>query len=233
MGGTTYEGVFNIEVEKHPHAIDIEFFSGPEAGNRNYGIFELDGDRLTICLAMGGQNRPPAFRTSPGSHCALESLHRVSSTRPHAVDGGTPQPSPERLTPEAIAEQFAYVPSPTVARLQGEWTCVRLVQDGSELPSNMAGAGRRTAVKNEIKVTFGGQVMLHALVRLHENTDPIQVDYCLLAAPVKGILQYGVVKWMGDEICVCMASPGTPRPTDFTCPAGSGQSLSQWRFLRK
>jgi uncharacterized protein (TIGR03067 family) len=229
MGGTNYEGIFNIDVDKQPHGIDIEFVSGPEAGNWNYGIFELDGDRLTICLAIGGQKRPPAFRTSPGSHCALETLHRVSSSRPLAVDGGIAQPRPERLTPEAMAEQFAYVESLTLNRLQGVWNSVRLVQDGSEIPANMLGAGRRTAVKNEIKVTFSGQMMLHALVRIHENTNPIQVDYCLLAGPVKGILQYGIMKWVGDVICVCMSMPGAQRPTDFTCPAGSGQSLSQWR----
>ena len=41
----TYEGVFNINVEAQPHEIDIEFVAGPEAGNWNFGIFRLDGDR--------------------------------------------------------------------------------------------------------------------------------------------------------------------------------------------
>jgi uncharacterized protein (TIGR03067 family) len=232
MGGTNYEGVFNIDVEKDPHAIDFEFVSGPEAGNWNYGIFELAGDSLKICLDMGGQNRPPAFRTTPGSHCALEILRRASATRPDSVTGGTPQPPPERLAPEAIAVEFAYVDSPTLARLQGEWTSVRLVQDGNELPSNMATAGLRVATKNEIKVTFGGQMMLHALVRIHEDKDPIEVDYCLLAGPVKGVLQFGIMKWIGDDACFCMASPRNPRPTDFSCAPGNGQSLSQWRLKK-
>jgi uncharacterized protein (TIGR03067 family) len=179
MGGTTYEGVFNIDVEKNPHAIDIEFVSGPELGNWNYGIFELAGERLTICLDMGGHDRPPAFRTTQGSHCALEILRRASAARPDSVTGGTLQPRPERVAPETIAVEFAYVDSPTLARLQGQWTSVRLVQDGNELPSGMATTGHRIATKNEIKVTFGGQMMLHALVRIHESTDPIQVDYCL------------------------------------------------------
>jgi uncharacterized protein (TIGR03067 family) len=42
----TYEGVFNIDVEADPHAIDIEFVAGPEAGNRNLGIFRLAGDEV-------------------------------------------------------------------------------------------------------------------------------------------------------------------------------------------
>jgi uncharacterized protein (TIGR03067 family) len=232
MGGTSYEGVFNIDVEKDSHAIDIEFVSGPESGNWNYGIFELAGDRLKICLDMGGHNRPTAFRTTPGSHCALEILRRASATRPDSVTGGTPQPPPEGLAPETIAVEFAYVDSPTLARLQGQWASVRLLQDGNELPSSMATTGQRVATENEIKVTFGGQVMLHALVRIHESTDPIEVDYCLLAGPVEGVLQFGIMKWIGDEVCFCMAPPRNPRPTDFSCAPGSGQSLSQWRLMK-
>jgi uncharacterized protein (TIGR03067 family) len=97
----------------------------------------------------------------------------------------------------------------------------------------MATTGRRLATNNEIKVTFGGQTVLHALVRINESTDPIQVDYCLLAGPVKGVLQFGIMKWIGDEVCVCMAPPRNPRPTDFKCAPGSGQSLSQWRLMKK
>ena len=172
MGGTSYEGVFNIDVEKDSHAIDIEFVSGPESGNWNYGIFELAGDRLKICLDMGGHNRPTAFRTTPGSHCALEILRRASATRPDSVTGGTPQPPPEGLAPETIAVEFAYVDSPTLARLQGQWASVRLLQDGNELPSSMATTGQRVATENEIKVTFGGKVMLHALVRISRKHGP-------------------------------------------------------------
>jgi uncharacterized protein (TIGR03067 family) len=231
MGGTAYEGLFNIDVEKSPHAIDIEFVSGPEAGNWNYGIFTLDVDRLTICLDMGGKGRPSAFRTAPGSYCALETLHRTSSTRPETVTGGAAQPRPAVET--GSPEDFVYVESSTLNRLQGDWSAVKVVHDGNELPPAMCATGLRTATKNELKVIFGGQVMVHALVRIHESTNPTNVDYCLLAAPVRGMLQYGIMKWVGDEACFCMASTGTPRPTDFSCPAGSGQTLSQWRLRKR
>src|SRR5205814_3413943 len=128
----------------------LEFVSGPEAGNWNYGIFELSHDHLRICLNMGGHNRPPAFSTAPGSHCALETLRRASAARPDAVAGGTPQPRPERVAPEVMATEFGHVDSPTLARLQGRWTSVRLAQDGNELPSETATAGRRVATRNEI-----------------------------------------------------------------------------------
>ena len=229
--GTVYEGLFNIDVEMDPHAIDIEFVSGPEAGNSNHGIFALDGDRLTICLDMSGKSRPPAFTTAPGSHCALEVLRRASSTRPESVKGGTATPRSKSIVETASPAEFTYVESPTLARLQGEWSAVKVVQDGQDLPAAMCAAGRRTAKKNELKVTMAGQVMLHALVRIDELADPVRVDYCHLVGPVKGVVQLGIMKWLGAEMCSCMAPPGAPRPVDFTCPAGSGHTLSQWRLV--
>ena len=72
----TYEGTFNINVEAQPHEIDIEFIAGPEAGNCNFGIFQIAGDRLNLCLDMNGQPRPTEFCTSQGSGHAYEQLAR-------------------------------------------------------------------------------------------------------------------------------------------------------------
>src|SRR5262249_32874943 len=86
----TYEGIFNINVETDPHEIDIDFVAGPEAGNRNFGIFRLDGDGLEICLDMNGKTRPKEFRSTGGAGRAVERLARVSDTRPDNVTGGAP-----------------------------------------------------------------------------------------------------------------------------------------------
>jgi uncharacterized protein (TIGR03067 family) len=188
--------------------------------------------RMTICLDMGGKRRPRDFSTRPGSHCALETLRRTSTARPEAVEGGT---TPQNKTVPEIASpaDFAYTETPTLLKLQGEWTAVKIVQDGQELPAAMCAAGRRTAKQNELKITMAGQVMLHALVRIDENFDPMRVDYCHITGPVKGILQLGIMRWSGAEVCSCMAPPGAPRPTDFTCPPGSGHTLSQWRPAKR
>ena len=94
----------------------------------------------------------------------------------------------------------------------------------------MLRTGIRVATKNEIRISFGGQIMIHALVRLDENTDPMHVDYYNTGGACKGTIQYGLLKWIGDETCFCMAAPGQPRPGDFTCPAASGRTFSQWQL---
>ena len=226
-----YEGIFNINVEAQPHEIDIEFVAGPEAGNWNFGIFRLDGDQLEICLDMSGKPRPAKFGTSQGSGHAYETLKRSSQARPNDVTGGTPSarlPSP----PVQECVGFDYVESSTLAKLHGEWVPVKIVRDGVELPLMMLRTGLRSAKTNEVKISFGGQTTIHALVRLDESKDPTHVDYYNLGGACKGAIQLGLMKWIDDEVCFCMAAPNDCRPADFTCPAGSGRTLSQWRLKK-
>jgi uncharacterized protein (TIGR03067 family) len=254
----TYEGVFNIDVEAEPHGIDIGFVVGPEAGRSNFGIFRLDGDQLELCLDVNGRPRPADFGTWPGSGHALEILRRASRSRPESVTGGAssstegedgrrkaagtqgsgakgadtkqranaPQHDP---SPKTDRRAFAYVPSPTLARLAGEWQAEKIVRDGMPLPKSMLATARRSAKANEIEIRVGGQLIIHALVRLDETTAPVHVDYYLLGAASEGSVQHGLFEWRGETACFCMAPPGQARPADFESPKGSGRTSSCWR----
>lgn len=228
--GAIYEGVFNIDVEKQPHGIDIEFVEGPEAGNTNYGIFALsDEDELTICLDMTGNGRPGKFKTSSGSGHALERLRRASKSRPTDVKGGTGKNKSKERTKCGSAADFSYRPDETLTKLQGTWVAVGLTQDGQAMPSFIAATGKRVAEKNELKVWFGGQLVIHALVKIDEQSSPTNVDYLHKMGAGEGMLQHGIMKWEGEEACFCMAPPGSARPSDFSCPKGSGQMYTRWR----
>jgi uncharacterized protein (TIGR03067 family) len=227
----TYEGIFNINVEAQPHEIDIEFVAGPEAGNWNFGIFRLDGQQLEICLDMNGKPRPAEFGTSLGSGRAYETLNRSSKARPADVTGGTPSALPQSPPPQDCA-RFDLVESPTLTKLQGEWTPVKIVRDGQELPAMMLRTGLRSVEANEVKISFGGQMMIHALIRIDEITDPMHVDYFNLAGACQGANQLGIMKWIDADVCFCMAAANDPRPNDFACAAGSGRTFSQWRLKK-
>jgi uncharacterized protein (TIGR03067 family) len=226
-----YEGIFNINVEAEPHEIDIEFIEGPEAGNWNFGIFRFSGDQLEICLDLNGKPRPRDFSARAGSGHACEILERTSQVRPTKVTGGTPS-SPQQRPPAPDRAGFAFVETATLARLQGEWTAQKIVRDGLELPAMMLRTGRRVAVKNEIKISFGGQLMIHALVRIDESKNPIHVDYCNVGGACPDTVQHGIFEWQDEDACFCMAAPGQPRPADFTCASGSGRTFSQWRMKK-
>lgn len=228
---TSYEGIFDIDIEQTPHTIDIDFVEGPEAGNRSEGIFELDGDRLTICLGFTGVARPTVFKTTRGSGHALEQLVRANHARPAGVDGGTPQPkapAPARASAQDAAA-FADEVTPALKKLQGEWQPTELVTDGQPLAPDMLAYGSRAFTGVETKVVFGGQTMLHAKVRINDATSPIEVDYLNLVGSKKGSISLGLMEWTSDELVICMGAPGAARASDLTCAKGSGRTLSRWK----
>lgn len=226
MADSSYDGVFTIDVEATPAHIDIEFVEGPEAGQTCNGIYEIDGDRLTLCLGLVGAARPSGFATARGSGHALEHLRRASAARPVTVTGGTRRQRAavvDREDPAAFEVEMTAL----MRRLEGEWVPVRLVTDGRPLADQLLAFGSRTCVGNEVKVVFGGQVMLHAKVRIDEAAAPIAVDYLSLSGPRKGTVSRGVMEWIGHEVRFLMAAPGQPRPAGFE-DAATG-TLSQWR----
>jgi len=74
--GATYEGTIEVDASANPKTLSMKFTEGPEKGNTNFGIYELDGDTWKICLTMTGGPPPPKFATAPGSGQALEVLTR-------------------------------------------------------------------------------------------------------------------------------------------------------------
>lgn len=223
-----YEGIFTIDVERDPQRIDIDFVEGPEAGNRCEGLFALDGDQLTFCLGLVGSSRPEGFATSAGSGHALEVLVRADGARPAGVDGGTAPVRVAGPAPVAGGEFVAEV-TPTVARLQGEWVPLELVNSGAPLQASFLPYGSRTQTGVETKVVFGGQVMVHAQVRFAEDTMPMEVDYLNLIGKGKGTVSRGIFRWDGEEAVFCIGAAGGPRPADFRSEAGSGCTFSRWK----
>jgi uncharacterized protein (TIGR03067 family) len=228
-----YDGVFTIDAATEPMRIDIEFVEGPEAGNWSYGIFELNGDQLTMCLGLAGASRPSGFSTKAGSGHALERLRRASAARQPRATGGTRAAAKASqaavVTAPAIdASAFDVPMTPLFRRLEGEWSAVQLIRDGEEMRADWLPYGSRAATGNEVKVVFGGQVMVHAKVRIDERATPVAVDYLNLAGVAKGKISLGIMDWVGDDARFLIASPGQPRPANFQSP-GKEQTLSRWR----
>jgi uncharacterized protein (TIGR03067 family) len=223
-----YDGRLAIDISVSPFHITIDFVEGPEAGNRSYGIYELNGDRLMLCLGLAGASRPAGFAATKGSGHVLQYLRRTSARRPANVTGGTPQPEPTVSVQREDPSAFDVPMTPLMQRLEGEWIPVKLVMDGKPMPDEWLSFGSRTTAGNEMKVVFGGQVMVHAKVRLDETTMPIAVDYLNLNGRQAGTVSRGIMEWMGDEVRFLIASPGHPRPTSFASSATAG-TFSQWQ----
>lgn len=118
--------------------------------------------------------------------------------------------------------------TPLLGRLQGEWIPTELVMDGKPMPKEWLAFGLRTTQGNEMRVTFNGQAMAHAKMRLDERASPVAVDYLNLSGRSKGSVSLGIMEWIGDEVRFLMAAPGDPRPVTFDTVAKSA-TLSRWR----
>lgn len=232
-----YEGVLTVDAAAEPPRIDLEFVEGPEAGNSSYGIYQLHGDQLTICLGLTGAPRPKSFSTKKGSGHALERLRRVDAKRPaHVTGGARERVASERSGAEHGAEphvmfdakSFDVAMTPLLEKLQGEWAAVELVTAGEPMRSDWLAFGSRTTTGNEMKVVFGGQVMAHARMKFDERASPIAVDYLNLSGGAKGRVSLGIFEWIGDDARFLIAGPGQPRPKGFDA-SGKGLTLSRWK----
>ncbi len=222
--GAAYEGAIELDTTQSPKHFNLVFTEGPEKGNTNRGIYELDGDTWRICLNMTGGARPANFATTPGSGLALETLHR-----------GTVAVQTKAAAQPKAAKAIA-VPAPEgdpAPELAGEWSMESCVMDGRPLEAEFLSYGKRTATATELTVTMGPQVMLRAAYRVDRSTEPHSMNYTLAHGPHKGKTQRGIYQWENGALTTCFAAPEGQRPSDFSSTPGDGRTLTVWQPQRK
>lgn len=67
VNGNTYKAEFKADAKAQPHAtLDVTITDSPDdngKGRVGKAIYKLEGDKLTICVSMPGNDRPGAFST--------------------------------------------------------------------------------------------------------------------------------------------------------------------------
>ena len=198
--GDDYSG--KVTIDARAKTIDLTFETGPEKGNRNLGIYKLDGDRWTMCLATRGDVRPSEFATRPGTGFALETLRRGVSDAGPKVSLGDIVAAPE---------------------LEGEWQMLGCAIDGKPLPAEYVKQGKRVAKANDMIVTVSGQTMLRARFNVNRSTQPLSIDYLTS----QGKLQHGIYRIEKEVLETIFSAPGSARPRDFKPAAGT--TWSKWK----
>jgi uncharacterized protein (TIGR03067 family) len=74
--GRTTSGDFKIDPTVKPKAIDITITDGPNKDKTAKGIYELNGDTQTICVAAPGKPRPSEFVSKPESGSVIQVLRK-------------------------------------------------------------------------------------------------------------------------------------------------------------
>lgn len=213
--GAVYEGTLTLDLSASPPRIDMKFLSGPEKGNTNRGIYQLDNDSWKLCLATRGKVRPRSFRSKPGTGFALETM--VRGKPPKAEPKATEKPAPPELSGGPATE------------FEGEWTMLSGVMNGKAMDASLVRWVRRVTRGNRTTVMAGPQTMLKVEFSYDSSPSPKTIDYLNLAGSHKGKAQLGIYKSEGDVLTVCISPPGRARPARFESIAGDDRTLTVWK----
>ena len=211
--GAEYGGTISLDSSVSPSRIDMKFDSGPEKGNTNLGIYQLDGDSWKLCLATRGAVRPAKFVSPPDSGIALETLVRAKAA-PKA---------PKARKGKAVA------PGGPATVFEGEWQMVSGVMNGVAMDASTVQWVKRVTRGNQTSVIAGPQTMLKVEFTFDPSTSPASIDYLNLHGASKGKRQQGIYRLEGDVLTVCTGAPGGARPNEFTSAKGEGRSLTVWK----
>jgi RNA polymerase sigma factor (sigma-70 family) len=77
QGSKTMKGMFKVDPTQSPATIDLVLTEGGDRGEMHVGIYELDGDKLRICMTHKDKERPTKFESADGSGAVLVMLKRV------------------------------------------------------------------------------------------------------------------------------------------------------------
>jgi uncharacterized protein (TIGR03067 family) len=77
LGDSEEEGTVKVDATKKPPAIDLAVATGEAKGREQLGIFKVDGDVVTICLARPGKDRPTEFTSTRSNRQILMTVKRA------------------------------------------------------------------------------------------------------------------------------------------------------------
>ena len=216
--GAVYKGTLELDATTRPRQLNMKFDAGPEKGNTNLCIYELDGDTWKICIATRGSVRPSRFASTPGSGFAFETLIR---------GGATVAAKPKtRASKKAAA---ATVDSAPATEFEGEWRMISGILDGRPMEEHAVKWVKRVTRGNQTTVYAGPQVMMKVEFTSDSSRSPKTIDYVNTAGTNRGETQYGIYELLGDRLSICLAPPGAARPAQFQSARGDGRTLTEWK----
>jgi uncharacterized protein (TIGR03067 family) len=214
--GAVYEGTLELNTRTSPRQLNMKFDRGPEKGNTNLCIYELDGDTWKLCIATRGTVRPSRFASKAGSGFAFETLTR----------GDAPRKAKSRSTKNAAPAPPSNAPA---TEFEGEWRMISGIMNGVPMEESLLKWVKRVTQGNLTTVVAGPQVMLKVEFTHDSSKSPKTIDYLNQAGSHKGKTQLGIYQVEDGLLRICVAAPGAARPKKFHSAPGDGSTLTEWK----
>jgi len=171
-------------------------------GRQIRGIYKLEGDSLTSCVARIGEDRPGEFDSKPGSGHTLRVFRRVKDRdegRARAVEA-------------------------ELKRFEGTWRYESTVVGGRRLADE--------GFKDTRLILKGGTFELIDSTGTHRGSfavnpasTPRTIDVTFTDGPQAGKVARGIYELGGDTYTVCVGLAGRDRPKELTSEPDSGHVL--------
>jgi uncharacterized protein (TIGR03067 family) len=113
-------------------------------------------------------------------------------------------------------------------KMQGDWAAVAYVTDGQALSDDDAQSFFRTVKGDQYTVFHFNKPLGKGTFKLDASKQPKTIDAFPANAKDKTKPLLGIYEFEGNKYKLCFASPGKPRPTEFTSKEDSGRTLTVW-----
>ncbi len=107
-------------------------------------------------------------------------------------------------------------------KLQGKWIITSGVIDGNVLAKNQLKGNTLVFDKDKYSYTTGQGEKGSGTFKLDTSKKPKHLDTVPADGPIQGQTVEQIYEIDGDNLKICIALPGTPRPTEFKSEAASG-----------
>jgi uncharacterized protein (TIGR03067 family) len=129
----------------------------------------------------------------------------------------------------AIARKTGFASWPHLARhveqlraLEGIWSFDYLEIDGSAIPSSALTASRLLIDGDRFR-TESPEANYEGIFNINVEADPHEIDIEFIEGPEAGNWNYGIFRFEGDELKLCLDMNGKTRPEKFGTSLGSGR----------
>jgi uncharacterized protein (TIGR03067 family) len=107
-------------------------------------------------------------------------------------------------------------------KFDGSWTGVSIVRDGNAASEDDAKNVVVSFKDGKYEVKQGDQNVGKGTIKVDTSKTPHQVDIMVEEGENAGQTELGICEVKDDNLKICFADPGKPRPTEFKSEAGSG-----------